>query len=123
MDPSVQVVVLDYDPDGETLKMAETHSHPAEIWQLASCPAGDPRMLLSVYSEGAGSISLRWLCCNSSSQERMCEDQVRTGLYKVQACEARCRIPRAMVSGTVARVELTSCCLPDLSNIIYSPPQ
>lgn len=50
---SVQVVVLDYDPDGETFKLAERHSHPAEIWQLASCPAGDPRMLLSVYSEGA----------------------------------------------------------------------
>ena len=47
------MVVLDYDPDAETLKMAESHSHPAEIWQLASCPAGDPRALLSVYCEGA----------------------------------------------------------------------
>ena len=48
--------MLDYDPDAETLKMAESHSHPAEIWQLASCPAGDPRTLLSVYSEGTSSI-------------------------------------------------------------------
>ena len=46
------MVVLDYDPDGETVKVAETHSHPAEIWQLASCPADNQRMLLSVYSEG-----------------------------------------------------------------------
>ena len=53
-----QVVVLDYDPDAETLKMAESHSHPAEIWQLASCPAGDPRTLLSVYSEGASCTHL-----------------------------------------------------------------
>ncbi len=49
--------MLDYDPDGETVKVAETHSHPAEIWQLASCPAGNQRMLLSVYSEGVGRMS------------------------------------------------------------------
>ena len=48
--------MLDYDPDGETVKVAETHSHPAEIWQLAACPAGNQRMLLSVYSEG------KWRC-------------------------------------------------------------
>jgi hypothetical protein len=48
-----KVVLLDFDPEADTLKMAETHSHPPEIWQLASCPAGDARMLLSLYSEGA----------------------------------------------------------------------
>ncbi|CAL5224411.1 g7093 [Coccomyxa viridis] len=55
-----EVVVLDYDPDGETVKVAETHSHPAEIWQLASCPADNQRMLLSVYSEDGVSGAGLW---------------------------------------------------------------
>ncbi len=46
-----QIQVLEYEPEKDTIRMAEVHSHPQEVWQIAPCPS-DPRMLMTVHNEG-----------------------------------------------------------------------
>ncbi|CAK0785551.1 hypothetical protein CVIRNUC_008761 [Coccomyxa viridis] len=94
-----EVVVLDYDPDAETLKMAESHSHPAEIWQLASCPAGDPRTLLSVYSEdGVSSAGLWRMPAGNDPLEQ-------TAVLRVQATQVRAAAWHPQNSDSAVTVE------------------
>ena len=46
-----QIQVLEYEPEKDTIRMAEVHLHPQEVWQIAPCPS-DPRMLMTVHNEG-----------------------------------------------------------------------
>ncbi len=46
-----QIQVLEFEPEKDTIRMAEVHSHPQEVWQISPCPS-DPRMLMTVHNEG-----------------------------------------------------------------------
>jgi hypothetical protein len=47
----MQIQVLEFDPEKDVLRMAEVHSHPQEVWQIAPCPS-DPGILMTVHNEG-----------------------------------------------------------------------
>ncbi|EIE27740.1 WD40 repeat-like protein [Coccomyxa subellipsoidea C-169] len=50
-----EIQILEFDPEKDTIRMAEVHSHPQEVWQIAPCPS-DPRTLMTIHNEGI------WLC-------------------------------------------------------------
>lgn len=47
----LQIQVLEYDPEKEALNMAQSYSHPQEVWQIALSPSDQP-LLMTVHNEG-----------------------------------------------------------------------
>ncbi|CAL8463698.1 g3232 [Coccomyxa elongata] len=45
-----EIQVLEFEPEKDTIRMAEVHSHPQEVWQIAPCPS-NPCLLMTVHNE------------------------------------------------------------------------
>ena len=57
--------MLEFEADREQLRVAETHAHPPEIWQLAPHPQ-DASLLATVHNEGVRTcMRLAWCSCHA----------------------------------------------------------